>query len=98
MRHIYYNLHSVDCMGPECECPASKLRVLLEDAPQKNPLVKEIWARIWSSAPHEVDGIFVEILERRGNLDVQGNCDWVPTVEAAKQYALDHHAARVEEL
>jgi hypothetical protein len=30
-RHLFYNLHSVEGMGPECDCPAKNLRAMVED-------------------------------------------------------------------
>lgn len=57
------------------------------------------WARIWSDSPHEVDGIFVEIIEPmspKSNLECQVDAVWLPSADACEQWAYKNGATRVE--
>lgn len=59
-----------------------------------------IKAYIWTSAPHETDGIYVEVLEqlsRRSTKFFQVQSEWFPTVQACREYAIAAGAELIEE-
>jgi len=56
-------------------------------------------AKIWTSVPHEVDGIYVELIEEIGKkkLAVQTDSTWLPTVEECRAWALAQGASVITE-
>lgn len=56
-------------------------------------------AKIWISAPHEIDGYYVELLSTYRRLkNVIEDERWFPTVQECKDWAESKGATRIDEV